>query len=852
MIRVYAALSLLVAIGLWPMAISAQQPGPDSALPEGTYILDEVRVVGATYTDPQTVMLFSGLAPGVEVTWPSTAFSDALEKLWKQEIFSDVAIEFGGLKGDRLTILIQVTERPRLTNYRFRGIRGGQAEELSERIGFVRGTILTESKKRDARRIIMNFFQEKGYLDVEVDQIVEYDTLLGNNGVSIIIDVAKGPRVKVRNIYVEGNESFKDKTIRKNLKNTKELRPGRFWKKSKYQKGSFLEDKEKLITFLNSKGYRDAEIVSDSISRIPKKKGFFSFGRRDQKWVEGRINVHLKLYEGPKYYYGNIDWVGNQKYTDAELNRVLDIKTGDTYNRERLDRKLSYDPQSLDISSLYLDDGYLFFNADPVEVLGVGDTIHLQIRIYEGPQATINKIILDGNETTSDFVILREIRTLPGEKFSRTLLVRSQQEIANLGYFDQQNMDIVPLPDPSRGTVDIKYVVPEQSNDQITLQGGWGGRLNDSQGNRIGGGLVATVGLQFNNFATSKIFKKGAWSPIPRGQGQKLSLTVQTNGPNFQNYAISFLEPWFGGKKPTSLGFSVNYSRQQSLTTDYRFEIIGGSIDLGQRLKWPDDFFRSYTSLGYRKYLFREAGGLFGGLNSGNINIVSVKQTFDRTSIDRPIYSSSGAQITLSAEATPPWSLILNRDLSNASQEEKFELLEFYKIKFDVRTYLSLTRGKKPIVLAPRLQFGFLGAYDQGLGISPFERFYIGGDGLQGFNIDGREILQLRGYSREYLGPVAGGTSFAKYTLELRIPLTLEQSSMIWIHGFAEAGDAWDTIDNFNPFELSRSAGFGLRAFLPMFGLLGLDWGYGFDPAVDPNGEPMGGGQLHFIIGQQF
>ncbi|MDX2062976.1 MAG: outer membrane protein assembly factor BamA [Bacteroidia bacterium] len=846
----FGAWLLIASACLWVPGRLSAQTGPQ--LQQGQYVIEDIEVTGAVYTDVQTVVLLSGLSVGQSIEWPSDIFSKTVQRLWKQEIFSDIEVVVSRVVGNKLYLTIRVGERPRLTNYRFSGISRTQADELSEKIAFVRGTIFTESKRRAADRIIRNYYQEKGYLDVGVKISTDFDTLIGSNGVSVLLRVQKGPRVKISHIEVAGNDVVADKRVRKQLKNTKRRVPGRFWKKSKFIRGDFAEDKDKLVAYYQSKGYRDAEVVEDSISRVPAGRRLFGLLPPQSDYKLGRINLYLKVYEGPQYFFGDVRFTGNQKYDSATLLKVLDIQRGEVYDREKLDRKLSLDPNGLDVSSLYLDDGYLFFNASPVEVLGQGDTINLEIRVYEGPQATINKIILQGNETTSDHVILRELRTLPGEKFSRSLLIRSQREILNLGFFDQEAMDIVPLPNPQNGTVDIKYVIPERSNDQITLQGGYGGVIRDNQGRRISGGLVATVGLQFNNFSTRKIFEKGAWRPIPRGQGQKLSLSVQTNGPNFQNYAISFLEPWFGGRKPNSLGFSFNFSQQRSPLTDYRFNILGGSIDLGRRLKWPDDFFRSYTTLSYRNYQFRNAN-IFGNLTEGNINILSVRQTFDRSSIDAPIFSRSGAQVTLSAEATPPWSLISGKDFTNATDSEKFELLEFYKIKFDTQLFLSLTSGKKPLVLAPRVRFGFLGAYDPVLGVSPFERFYLGGDGLQGFNIDGREIIQLRGYEEPILGPLDGGTSFAKYTIELRQPITLEQQSMIWVHGYVEAGRAWDSIDNFNPFVVYRSAGLGLRAFLPMFGLLGLDWGYGFDTVRRNAGSPsVGGGQLHFIIGQQF
>lgn len=830
-------------LGVAPRQAWAQatQPlGGAPKVPPGEYVIGGVGVRGNQFTEEQTVLLLSGLTIGKKISIPGPDVPKAIQKLWRQDIFSDVQIEVSNINEGQIFFVIVLTERPRISRYSFRGVSKGQADDLREKIKLVRGTIFTESKARTATRVIRNFFQEKGYLNTTVNIDTRLDTTDRKNNVAVTLRVSKGPRVKVRKIIVEGNSEVSSRKVRSKLKETKQALPMRFWKRSKLVRAKFNEDKENLMKYFSAQGFRDAQILSDTFYQVSRK----------------RIELKMKLLEGPRYYFRNITFVGNNKYDAATLGRVLKIKGGDLYDRELLEKRLSQDPSGVDLSSLYLDDGYLFFRAEPVEVAVVNDSIDLEVRMTEGPQATINRILIEGNESTSDHVVLREIRTLPGEKFSRSEIIRSQREILNLGFFDQQKMNIVPQPDPARGTVDIKYVLAERSNDQITLQGGWSGQVRDRFGNVVGGGLLATVGLQFNNFSTRRFFDKRAWRPLPKGDGQRLSLQVQTNGVNFQNYGISFLEPWFGGKRPNSLGVNTNYSIQSQPSINYKLAIFNVSVDLGRRLTWPDDFFRSFTTLRYAHYQLSNAQNIFGpNTGNGDINIMALRQTIDRTSIDAPIFSRSGSVFNIFAEATPPWSLMSRRDVRNEQPIERYKLLEFYKIKFNIENYITITRSKKlPMVLFARARGGFLGGYNAAYGVSPFERFYLGGDGLQGFNLDGREILAMRGYSLPQIGDPAsqGSVAFVKYTMEIRQPLTLEQSAMVWIHGFVEAGNAFTEIQNYNPFLLKRSFGFGLRAFLPMFGLLGLDWGYGTDRMILNNGQDISGTHFHFMIGQQF
>jgi outer membrane protein insertion porin family len=664
-------------------------------------------------------------------------------------------------------------------------------------------------------------------------------------GVKIFMTVKKGPKVKIHEIKIEGNQDFSDKRLKAKLKTVKEKLWWRLWAKSKYLPKKMDEAKDNLIAFYRNNGYRDAEVVFDSAYM------------HDEK----TLDIDIKVYEGNQYFVRNIDFVGNFKYDSDSLKKLIGIERGDVYNSELIDKRLHGDQSGQDVSGLYLDDGYLFFSVEPVEVAVVGDSIDLEFRMFEGPQARIRKVIVEGNTKTSDYVILRELRTLPGQKFSRQDLIRSQREILNLGYFNQENMQVLPIPNPENGTVDIKYVVEEKPSDQLQVQGGWGGRIRDPQGNVIGGGFVGTVQLGFNNFSTRRFFQKKAWAPIPSGDGQKMNLALQMNGVGWQNYSISFMEPWLGGKKPNSLGASLSYTINQNQTTQFRMKTLGGSLDYGMRLRWPDDFFKAYATLSYKYYDIRNGNQGFNSLSFGDayINIVAARLTVDRTSIDAPIYPRSGAAITFSVEATPPYGTLTGqKDFTDVSDAAKFKFLEYHKWKFNSTWYFQIFKN---LVVKPKVQYGYLGNYNPTYGISPFERFYMGGSGLGTFNFYGWEYIGLRGYPDNSIGPrneastrntdPIGGNIFNKYTLELRYPITLNQAAPIWAVVFAEAGNAWMGVNNFNPFDLKRSTGVGLRVMLPMVGLLGVDWGYGFD-SVSPFSTQPNGSQFTFLIGQEF
>jgi outer membrane protein insertion porin family len=687
----------------------------------------------------------------------------------------------------------------------------------------IKGKVVTDNLIVSTENIIKDHFVDKGFLNVEIETVMENDTTLPNN-VTLKFDVKKGKKVKIANIIFRGNEEVKHAKLRRSMKETKQRQWWRVWKTSKFLDYEYETDKKAIIAKYNQMGYRDARILSDTIYKVNNKL----------------INVEINLEEGRKYYFRNIDWVGNTKYPSEVLNKILGIKKGDVYDQSRLEANLFMNPNGRDVSSLYLDDGYLFFNVEPVEALVVNDSIDLEMRIREGKQATINKVTVVGNTKTNDHVILRELRTKPGQLFSRADIIRSQRELSQLGYFNAETLGVEPKPNPVDGTVDIEYTVEEKPSDQIELSGGWGA-----------GRIVGTLGVSFNNFSLRNMFKKGAWRPLPAGDGQRLSLRAQSNGLFFQSYNFSFMEPWLGGNKPNAFSMSAYHSVQSNgiqrgeLNRE-AIRITGVSVGLGTRLKWPDDFFLLQGELSYQNYIL-ENYQLISGFNNGNSHTFSLKGTLTRNSIGDPIFPTYGSTLSASVEVTPPFSSFTGIDYASAEQAEKYKLIEYHKWKFDAKWYISLAKN---LVIQTKMQFGFLGGYNSDLGISPFERFYVGGDGLSGFGLDGREIIALRGYDNNSLSANFGGTIFTKYGAEFRYRISPNPQATVYVLAFAEAGDSWLTFDEFKPFQLKKSAGLGVRIFLPMFGLLGLDYGWRFD---DVPGRPdMAPGQFHFSIGQQF
>lgn len=833
------------------------------------YEIGGITVTGVQYLDKNVLVMLSGLQVGDVIQVPGDRVSDAIEKLWQQGLFEDIRIQATKIEAGKIFLEILLTERPRLSKYSFKGVSKGEAEKLQEKLELVKGDVVTENLRITAKTSIKAYFHEKGFLNTEVDVIQRIDTSR-NNYVTLQFDIDKKKKIKIQDIHIHGNHNLSDARIKKYLKNTKEkanVKPinsleklmvktisslanldfkglpdsiinvvdenlrFRIFKSSKYIKEDFEEDKTTLVDKYNTLGYRDFSIAKTEIVK-----------NDDDR----TIDIHLYVNEGDKYYFRNIDWIGNTVYTEEQLGAVLGIQKGDVFNQEILDTKLNYDPAGMDVSSLYLDNGYLFFNVNPVEVNVENDSIDMEMRIYEGEQATISEVTVSGNTRTNDHVILRELRTKPGQLFSRNDIIRSTRELSQLNYFNAETINPVPKPDPQNGTVDIEYQVEETSSDQIELSGGWGY-----------GRVIGTLGLTFNNFSTRNMFNKNAWRPIPSGDGQKLSLRVQSYGKGYLSYSASFTEPWLGGKKPNSLTVSYYHSlygdSYTNNTSNYSFRIDGFSIGLGKRLKWPDDFFVLRQSINLQQYRLKNYTQVFSfGDGNGNYKTISYNISFGRNSVDAPIYPRSGSDVSLSLELTPPYSAFNNKDYKSMDEQHRFEWMEFHKWKFKGAWYKKLAGN---LVASFRTQYGFLGYYNADIGIIPFNRYFLGGDGLTGYsNFDGREIIAMRGYSNYsltpdyYLNTNEGGSIYNKNTLELRYPLSLNPSATIYALTFLEAGNSWNGFDSFEPFKLYRSAGVGLRVFLPMFGLLGIDWGYGFDNV--PGLPDANKGQFHFSIGQ--
>ena len=779
-----------------------------------TYEIGEITVSGTENLDHTAIIAISGLSERQEIKVPGEAISNAIRNLWKQDLFTDIKISATQVQGDLIFLNIKVEERPRLSKFRFKGVKKGKQETLRKDIQLTRGSVITPNLINNTKRKIRAYFVDKGYFNTEVDiEEIEDPALLNNSILTIKVD--KNERVKVRDIFVEGNETLDDKKIRKAMKNTKRKRFVRIFKASKFIKKDFEDDLKSLVAKYNVMGYRDAKVEWDSVYQVSR----------------SRVSASLKIKEGTQYYFGDIKWIGNTKYSDAELSRILGIERGDLFNQELFDQRVYQDPSGRDISSLYLDDGYLFFQPNVVETQVRKDTIDFEIRLREGKQARVNKITIQGNTKTNDHVIRREIRTNPGDLFSRTDIIRSQRELMQLGYFNQEKLAVNPIPDQANGTVDIEYVVEEQASDQVELSGGWGG-----------GRVVGSLGLTFNNFSAKRMFKKNAWRPLPAGDGQRLSLRAQSNGQFYQSYNFSFTEPWLGGRKPNSLSVSGSYSNQSSGFS--RLGIWRAAVGLGRRLKWPDDFFTLYTELSYQYYNLQNWGNFI--FRTGFANNISGTINLSRNSIDAPIYPKQGSQSSISLQITPPFSLFQNeKNYDELSNQERFRFIEYHKWKFNSSWFTTLA-GK--LVLNTKLGFGYLGSWNLALGQSPFERFYLGGDGLSGFNLDGSEIIALRGYGDRILSPRVGGTVVSKYTMEVRYPFSLNPTATIYGLAFAEAGNSWFDFSEFEPFGVKRSAGVGIRIYMPFFGLLGLDWGYRFDE-VPGRTDPNQRSEFHFSIG---
>lgn len=838
------------------------------------YEIAEIKVEGSEFLDENALISLSGLSVGDKVRIPGEYITNAVKNLWKQGIIGDAGIRVDKVENNKVYLVIELTERPRLRKFDITGLTSSNAKEVREKINLIRGRVVTDAITKNVELTIKKFFYEKGYLNTEVDIVQKKDTIVRN---SVVLDiyVDRGYKTKVEKINIEGNENFTATRLKNKMKKTNEhvrlrilrtvfneafniFRPKKVknfldstivydkkavmafindqvklnvFKSAKFVESSFEEDKELLIDYYRAKGYRDAQVLSDSIYRHDNRN----------------INIDLKVKEGRKYYFRDVFWTGNYIYSNEQLDAVLGVKQGDVYDLELINKKLNYNPQGADVSSLYMDNGYLFFSIQPIEVKAEGDSIDVEMRIYEGAQATINKIIISGNDRTNDHVILRELRTLPGQKFSRANIIRTQREIAQMGYFDPEKVNPTPLPNPIDETVDIEWALEEQPSDQIEVSGGFGGQL----------GFIGTVGVTFNNFSARNIPHLKNWRPLPVGDGQRFSIRAQANGRRFQSYSASFVEPWLGGKKPNSFGISYSYSVQRNIDfnsdrTTGSLKVSNISLSLGRRVKWPDDFFTVSNSVSFIQYRVFNFGSSL-GFSNGIANNVTFNTTISRNSIDNPMFPRSGSQVQLSASFTPPYSVFRDVNYAELDNAERFELVEFHKWMFDAKYYMKIVGN---LVLESRAHFGFIGSYTNKPGIGPFERFWLGGDGLSGQNfLIGNDVVALRGYENNSIVPretdsgVRGGTVFNKFVFELRYPISLSPTATIYALTFAEAGNNWNDFKQFNSFDLFKSAGMGLRIFMPAFGLLGLDWGYGFDQL--PNTVGRSGAQIHFSIGQQ-
>jgi len=839
------------------------------------YKIRNIKVVGNENFDESLLLSLSTLNTGDEVAIPGgDNFAKSIRKLMDQNYFSDVSIYLTDLVGKEIDVEINVTERPRLAKFTFMGVKKSDIDELSGKTGLTPNRVVTDNMKITAIEGIKKYYAEKGFQDIKVT-IKERKDAARKNNLLLEFVVDKGPKVRINNINFGGN-IIEETKLKKSLKEVHEkmrltlfpindrpvivkTSPYTFEQymsekgfltfsktrkilnpyvrlslsSAKFNIKKYEESKDNLLNYYNSLGFRDAVIEKDTV--------YHNAG--------GNLNIDLQMKEGRKYYFGNINWRGNTKYTDSILSVILNIKKGEIYNREILFNKLGKTPtaEGGDVSTLYQDDGYLFFRVDPIETAVYNDTIDFEIRIVEGPQATIKTIRIAGNEKTKDFVIRREIRTLPGDKFSRSLLIRSQREIAQLNFFDQEKIKIDPIPNPEDGTVDINYGVEEKSSDQLELSAGWGGYI----------GLTGTLGVTFNNFSSKNLFKKSAWDPLPMGDGQKLSVRVQSNGKAFRSTNLSFTEPWFGGIKRNSLTVSVyntKYGQTYNLLTgmydpnaaDARYiSTTGATVSFGRQLAWPDDYFSLNMGLNYTRYTLKDYAidpYNLPNFSNGVVNNINFRFALQRTSVDQPLFPRTGSTFLMSAQLTPPYSLI-SPNVNSAANP--FELLEYHKWRFNGEWYVPLGKPagadhNKQFVLKFAAKYGFLGAYNSELAISPFERFQVGDAGLSNqFALLGYDIIAQRGYpvyesSNPKINPDQQSsrqkfTIFNKYAVEVRYPLSLAASSTIYALGFFEAANGWYNMKEYNPFNLRRSVGIGMRFYLPMFGLLGFDYGLGLD-----------------------
>lgn len=809
-------------------SISPTKTLPAKFIKDHKYELGGISVKGLHKFEEQTVKVYTGLTVGQQIKLPGDKLTSAIKKLYDTKQFSNIEVYIAKIDGNTAYLEFEVEELPQLNKVTIQGVKKNKAKDLQKDAELTKGAMVTDNLIVTTKNYFKKKYQEKGFLKSKVYLNTKKDTA-NTNSVDMLIRIDKGEKVKIKKITFTGNKAFSKKKLHKAMKKTKQALLGRFWKKSKFIDADFKTDLENIVTTYSEKGYRDARVIDHTLTWNP----------------DNTLNLNIKLEEGKKYVFGDIKFLGNSKYTDDQLQRILRIEKGDTYNGKVLKERVTGNgkPDSEDISTLYQDNGYLFSRVMPVETKVNNDSIDIEVRIYEDEPTKIKRVTVQGNDKTNDHVIYREIRSNPGYLYSKSQIIRTIREIGQLGFFDAEAITPDIKPNYQDKTVDIDYTVAEKGSSQIELQGGYGG-----------GSFIGTLGLSFNNFSIKNIFNKKAYTPLPMGDGQKLALRLQKSR-FYTTSSFSFTEPWLGGKKPQSFSVSIYNSKQfrydyttNRVDKNQRLNIVGATVGLGKRLQWPDNYFTLSQSISYQLYDLKNYPISTFSFSTGTSNNLAYSITFGRNSSGpNPIFPKSGSDISIGAKLTFPYSLVNNKDYSNLPDLEKYKWLEYYKTSFKAKWYTALS---KDLVVMTNTEFGILGSYNKKLGNSPFERYFVGGDGMATFQLDGRETIGLRGYENSRLSSIAGGTIYNKFQMELRYPITLKPSASIYVLGFLEAGNSYDGFKNFNPFELKRSAGFGIRIFMPAFGMLGIDFANGFDPL--PGQTKKSGWQTHFIIGQQF
>ena len=792
------------------------------------YHIRNVNVHGVQYLNPDILKSSAGLIEGDSIYLPSNFISNAISRLWSQRFFSDVKIG-AEIEGDSLDLEVFLKERPRVYNWEFEGISKGKKKDLLEKLKLKRGSELSDYVIDKNQKLIKQYWAEKGFRNTEVGVRIDNDTLRPGQAVTVTFLIDRKSKVKIGKINFTGNEQFPDKRLRRTFKKTHQTSIN-FFKGAKLNESDYENDKELLIDFYNSKGYRNATIVSDSIYPINEK----------------RLGIDIDVSEGNKYYIRNVSWVGNSVYETDDLQRMFGVKKGDTYDKKSMHKRLGIgkeeNPEDMSVKSLYQNEGYLMSQIEPAEVIIAPDSIDIEVKVFEGKQFTINEVGITGNQRVDDEVIRRELYTRPGELYNRSLLMQTIRTLGSMGHFNPEAVmpDIKPV---TNDLVNVNWPLEEQASDQFNIAGGWGS-----------GTFVGSVGITLNNLSIKNTFKKGAWRPYPMGQNQRLSLSAQTNGTYYKAFAFSFTDPWMGGKKPNSFTLSAHFSEQNNAyyvwqsATQY-FRTYGVAAGLGKRLNWPDPYFTFYAEANYERYNLKNWTGFV--VENGNSNLLSLKLVLARNSVDQPIYPRRGSEFSASVQATLPYSLWDGKDYSDQSMsdQDRYRWIEFHKWQFKAQWFQGFLRNSN-LVLMLKAEMGYLGSYNKNK-VSPFQRFEVGGDGMSGYNIYGIDIIAMRGYEDGALDPSSYySRGYNKYTAELRYPIILKPSSQIYVLGFLEGGNAFDSWKKFSPFRIKRSAGFGVRLYLPVVGMLGIDWGYGFDPPV--NSTTKSGSQFHFVLGQQF